>query len=707
MKYTVGIWQVDSQENKIKSSQTSEVIRMSPRAMEVLHYFLQNPDKVISLEELIEKIWLGRIVGDHAVYRVINKIRKHLDANDKDSYLVTIPRMGYKLVPAVEIHSEITVSEKFTQSVPKEPELNENIKLATSLTNSGINKFAINKLYFLLPILLLVCIFLIWSKLLLPKSQLQKMTTYNSFQPLSTLQGFQDYPSSSANGNYIIFSYKKNDEDTYNLYLKDTRDNSVKQILSSPENDVNARISNDAENIVFVRQSVDDCKVIRYKSLGESYLLDNLFNCIGNESLDLELNADGSKLFYTYHDEVDPVNKIYSMIVNTGERKRLTNYISNRAIGDVEFAYSNKSNKLYFLRKPSLRKSIFYELDLDSQLESKILDITGISSDLKLREKNNSITYKKSSTSISEYSLKYEIEKEIVNTLSERINRYDINNASDSIILVTGNQENSIWQKNIVGNFGLVQFTNSDYHDINPRYANANQNFAFISDRSGQQEIWVKKIQKTEYQLTKLKEKEYLDWLRWSPDDNYLLSYDSKSIFIIDVNTGESQDLVSADDYSDLNMPTWSVDGKRIYFSSKASGDIQLYELNIKNRQVTQFSDTGIVALFDVAAHGQFVIKAHRAGLWRLSPESEQLVVPGIGTSRFARSIELTEQGVYYIQDSSNQLFYLAYDFMGSNAGVVNLKYTLPSNNFSINSSGDKVLFFKSINRDTNILQSR
>ncbi len=711
MKYSLGIWQVDSQENRITNTQTAEVIRMSPRAMEVLHYFLKNPNKVIGLEELIENIWKGRVVGDHAVYRVINKIRKHLDADNKDAYLETIPRMGYKLVHKVEVHSPPLVSSNYTDSSKTESDLEDN---QTNFELKNTDSFTVKpkkslrkKLLFLLPVLLVLCIVLIASKIFLPKSQLQKMTVYKSFQPLSTLQGFQDYPSSSANGRFIVFSYKESDEDSFNLYLKDTRDDSVKQIMSSAENDINARISNDAENIVFVRRSINDCKVIRYKSLGESYLLDNLFNCIGNESLDLELSADGSKLFYTYHDAIDPVNKIYSMIVNTGERERLTNYVSNRAIGDVEIAYSNSANKLYFLRKPSLRKSLFFEFDLETQKETKILDMEGISSELKLREKNHSITYKKNTTSIVEYSLDYKLEKEIVNTLSERINRYDINNASDELLLVTGNQENSIWQKNILGNFGLIQFTNSEYQDISPRYANTNQDIAFISDRSGQQEYWLKRNSQTEYQLTKLRDREYLDWLRWSPDDRYLLSYDSKSIFIIDVSSGEIKDLISADDYPDLNMPTWSLDGKKIYFSSRLSGEIQLYLLDLETMQTVQFSDTGIVALFDVATHGQFVLKAHRPGLWRISAESEQLVVPNIGTSKFARSIELTSKGIYYIQDSSNQLFHLAYEHLGSKENQVNLKYNLPNSNFSINSNGDKVLFFQTTIRDTNILQSK
>ena len=717
MKYSLGIWQVDSQENKIRNTQSDEVIRMSPRAMEVLQYFLQNPDKVVSLEELIEKIWLGRIVGDHAVYRVINKIRKHLDSTNKDAYIETIPRMGYKLVHPVlsyETNLESSNSNAYDQQSIIEKKIvasAEEISIKNE-TNARVQAdkttpFNRTRLVILFIALLGLCVYFLSTKILTPKLHFQEMTVFNSFQPLSTLPGYQDYPSSSENGFYVIFSYKENEEDTYNLYLKDNRTGSVKKILSSTENDINARISNDAENIVFVRKSMGDCKVIRYKALGDGYLLDNLFNCIGNESLDLELNAEGSKLFYTYRDELDPVNKIYSMIVNTGERKRLTNFVSNRAIGDVELAYSDTKNKIYFLRKPSFHKSIFYEYDFDSQSEKQILNITAVTSDLNIREKNNSITYKSSPTSISEYSLEHKIEKEIVNTLSERIYRYDINNTSDAILLVSGNQENSIWQKNIAGNFGLVQFTNSEYHDISPRYANSNQSIAFISDRSGQQEFWLKESNETEYQLTKLQDREYLDWLRWSPDDKFLLSYDSKSIFVIDVNTGKSENLVMAEEYSDLNMPTWSLDGQSIYFSSKASGDIQLYELNLESRKITQYSETGIVALFDVASQGQFVIKAHRTGLWRVNNKIEQLVVPNIGTSRFARSIELTEQGIYYIQDSSNQLFFISYDSMGSLENVVNLKYDLPSANFSINSNGDKVLFFKTINQDTNILESR
>jgi two-component system response regulator MtrA len=66
----------------------------------ILLYFLQNLDRVISREELMEVVWgYTSNVNTRTLDMHIVRLRKKIEENpDKPRYLVTIRGMGYKFV---------------------------------------------------------------------------------------------------------------------------------------------------------------------------------------------------------------------------------------------------------------------------------------------------------------------------------------------------------------------------------------------------------------------------------------------------------------------------------------------------------------------------------------------------------------------------------------------------------------------------------
>ena len=717
MKYFLGIWQVDSQENKIKNTQSGKVTRMSPRAMEVLSYFLQNPLKVISLDELIEKIWLGRIVGDHAVYRVINKIRKHLDPQNKDAYIETIPRMGYKLVHSVKNIENLNSGQKISDSDEVKSEFLPNIN---QKNKQAPTKKVIFGIVFLLTALLIFLIVKFFTKQsnVDPAPQDKEVQTYNSFLPFVSKQGFHDYLSSSANGRYVVFSHEKSSAIGFNVYLKDLQSNQVKQITQSKESDIKARISNDAQTIVFIRQGIEGCEVIHLKLFESTYLEENLFNCIDNENLDTALTQNGSKLFYTFKDSENTNSSIYSMVVNTGEREQLTSAALNTLSGKSEIALSESENIIYFLTTDNSQLSTIFSYDLTKREEKTLLQKTVYLENLNIRSKNNSLTYNTNNTSVSEYSLDYLTETEIITSLSERIYSYDFIGNSDSVVMVTGNEENSIWQKSLKRAVGLEQITVSTYQDIYPSYSNSGEYISFISNRSGQKQLWLKNnaLNSTEeIQLTNIKNRILTDWYKWSPDDSKILTYDAEKIYWIDSMSGKITDVVLTKNYPNGKYPTWSKDGESIYFSSSKSGEIQLYEYNLSSHEINQYSNSGLIALFDQGKNGSFFFKAYRQGLWKNNHGIEKLIIPNISANKFVNSIYFTNDGVYFLKDLSYQVYYYRFldieDSIAQNGNVIikpkKTNTILPNKYFSVSAKNGKILFYKTSRDRTRLLINR
>ena len=72
------------------------VIHVEPKVFDLLLYFAQNTNRVISKDELIQKIWAGRVISDAALNSRINLARRAIDDTGRRQALIrTIQRRGF------------------------------------------------------------------------------------------------------------------------------------------------------------------------------------------------------------------------------------------------------------------------------------------------------------------------------------------------------------------------------------------------------------------------------------------------------------------------------------------------------------------------------------------------------------------------------------------------------------------------------------
>lgn len=74
--------------------------RLEPRVMQVLVALARAAGRVVSRDELIACCWGGVIVGDDAINRVIGRVRRLSERVPRPFTLETVPRIGYRLIPA-------------------------------------------------------------------------------------------------------------------------------------------------------------------------------------------------------------------------------------------------------------------------------------------------------------------------------------------------------------------------------------------------------------------------------------------------------------------------------------------------------------------------------------------------------------------------------------------------------------------------------
>ena len=91
--FAFGDLHIDPSRLTVLRGEAREVLE--PRVMAVLVVLAQAAGRVVSRDELVDRCWDGRIVGDNAIQRAVSRLR-HLSATVGGFEIQTITKIGYR-----------------------------------------------------------------------------------------------------------------------------------------------------------------------------------------------------------------------------------------------------------------------------------------------------------------------------------------------------------------------------------------------------------------------------------------------------------------------------------------------------------------------------------------------------------------------------------------------------------------------------------
>jgi TolB-like protein/DNA-binding winged helix-turn-helix (wHTH) protein len=105
------------------------LVALEPQVFDLLVYLVQNHDRVVSKDDLLEAVWDGRIVSDSALTSRITAVRKAIgDSGEAQRLIRTVPRKGIRFIgdvwevqkPAPSLHalSAAATDEPMLPSLP-------------------------------------------------------------------------------------------------------------------------------------------------------------------------------------------------------------------------------------------------------------------------------------------------------------------------------------------------------------------------------------------------------------------------------------------------------------------------------------------------------------------------------------------------------------------------------------------------------------
>src|SRR5262249_50020103 len=89
---------LDIARNALRTADREVALR--PKNFELLRYLLENPDRLVTKEELLKAIWPNVTVTDQALAHCVSEVREAIGDGDQ-AIIKTIPRRGYRFVAPV------------------------------------------------------------------------------------------------------------------------------------------------------------------------------------------------------------------------------------------------------------------------------------------------------------------------------------------------------------------------------------------------------------------------------------------------------------------------------------------------------------------------------------------------------------------------------------------------------------------------------
>lgn len=250
------------------------------------------------------------------------------------------------------------------------------------------------------------------------------------------------------------------------------------------------------------------------------------------------------------------------------------------------------------------------------------------------------------------------------------------------------------------------RFLSSTLPDYDPQFSPDGSRIAFASSRSGKgSELWVANVEGTRPVRLTEGVGRMLGGPSWSPDSRWI-AYNAQGkdgrwdIYVIDAAGGQPRQLIA--DPADENFPTWSRDGKSIYFASNRTGNYEIWRMPAAGGQSVQVTHGGGTEPVE-APDGKTLYYSRGGAVFAMSLAGgfERRVLESVHFMSFVPA----DNGIYYVSRSrrgaSSEFEYRFLDFATGKSAVLNRFEGSGAQGLTV--SPDRKTALYSVNRSMNI----
>jgi len=630
---------VDPSRNQIILSK--KTIDVPPKAISVLTLLAKNAGRVVSHDELMEKVWPNAVVGPNTLQRSITQLRKALgDDSKQQNFIKTHAKQGYSLTGAVKWQPESMIQPSIIS------------------TNYWTKSY-----WLLVPIILIF--FTLW-----PASEEVKLNLTN-VRPITATDRNEINARYSPDGQFLVF--KRNSHSCLShLWAKNLISSEEFQLTKSPGVYGSVDWSEDGNQLAFTSQNI--CN--KAQNIADK--------CWQLKTLDFSLSL---------RNPIEPVsrfdcNKNRVAVARWVEKGDIALIVSGNSSGNQLQSHDLKTGEHTVIYAPINKK--IYSYDYDSK--QKVFAVISTTDDNQHRIEKVDLTGRVISTALIQLGNKHSVYEyynvyfhpsgNFLITYTElglflldfegRITRPNYDVLSQLIYPNFHPKENKLVATHLSfdSDIALLKpstsegelinvIARSNAADVNAQFQPGGNAIAFVSNRTGSRQLWLlnnNKVTQISHQEMGLQSKEFF----WSPTGNEIaiIEGDQVVVYGLDKKRTPLKSVLPI-----KNILQWPTNDEILLIAKE---DNQLFTLGVHNRKLTELGISNIQMAQTISEGRLFYISHDKAFIQHAEKVSELLELP----STINLSKIILKQGKLFGINSKKQLW--SFDLSSNKVNVLN-----------------------------------
>lgn len=673
--YKFGPYRLEIDSGRLLKDETP--VPLTRKRFEILQILIDKSGQVVRKDEIMNQVWPDQSVEESNLTQHIFYLRRILEDDPRiPNYIMTIPGTGYLFYQSVIVINEDGSEETIGGPQPAQTDIDQEFSQVHDLTpvqpaaveeQSMARIFKSGRWLALFAVLGLVIVGFGIFYYRQFRASASRPAIPATIVPFITTPGLKGDLLFSRDGQSLAFSTEGDTIDSQNIYVKQNGVDNPVRLTTYQGNDHSFCWSPDNREIAFLRWPRESGRKNQIMIIpvtgGPARMIGETWN-------GLDWSPDGKYLAISDNDGPDSATGIYLLSIDGNIRRAVSSPPRRENLFDGDPRFSPDGRSLAFVRWSSNVIGDLFVADLtDNKIRQLTFDRREIPA-IQWTSDGREILFTSNRT--DNYRM-WRIQVKggqptPINGILGEVSRFSVSPKDDSIaytqrffdtnILINRLPARGQGMVTIPADFAQINDSRfapclivSTRSDDSPQISPDGSKVAFMSGRSGFDEIWLANSDcSNPAQLTAFRQNG-IGSPRWSPDGTRLV-FDrhvdgQPDIFTIDINTRKFNQLTDKRglDY----LPAWSNDGKWIYFRSEMGTFAQIWKVLANGGEPIQLTQRGGRESWE-SFDGRFLYYTRLEFLWSkdLSTGIEQPITE-MNNIPVGRYWTVTRSAIYYI----------------------------------------------------------
>lgn len=550
------------------------LLKLSGQAIQVLVILAEHPNRLVSREELQQKLWPGDSYGDfeHGLNAAVNRLRETLgDSATEPEYIETVPRRGYRFIGTITEHpSAATVtSESSERPHPRAAPVGP---ADDTGDNQNWLKIGVWILFGAACAVTAIFAYLRFRPSVEP-------ATLNP-APFTAYPGKELKPTFSPDGSQIAFAWDGDPppgSKGFDLYVKVIGSENLLRLTRRSSELISPAWSPDGTQIAFHRKSGADRGIYVVPALGGPERKLRAIRIDSAPDTTISWSPDGKWIAYVESLPTGEEARVRLLSVETLESRQIPH--AAECIYELVPAFSHSGRQLTYacvLKLLDIKNGI-YSIATSGGPPRLVTTFTsgfGLPSGIAWTADDRKLIFSRPPDGwhdeLNEVTLADGSLRKLL--LSQGGSWPSISTKGDKLAFVASSYEVNIWRRDLLHlESPAVKLIPSTREQTHPQYSPDGKHIAFESPRGGVREIWMSDADGTHLvQISNFKNA-MTGTPQWSPDSQKI-AFDSRESghpesYIVDISELMPRKVVT--NLPATFVPSWSHDGKWLYLTTR------------------------------------------------------------------------------------------------------------------------------------------